>query len=71
MGNGKWETGTTDPAARSQLQVTDSSGWYLEVGRSQRDMGKWQMGRGLMAHGSWPMSTGTVSKLSPRGPFAR
>ena len=69
MGVGRWEI--TDPAARSQMQVQDSAGWYLEVGRSQRDMGNWQTGRGLMAHGSWPMSTGTVLKLSPRGPFAR
>tara|TARA_X000001388_G_scaffold75656_3_gene70985 strand:- start:2965 stop:3195 length:231 start_codon:yes stop_codon:yes gene_type:complete len=69
MGDGKWEI--TDPAARSLAALQDSSGWYLEVGRSQRDMGNWQTGRGLMAHEPWPMSTGTVSKLSPRGPFAR
>ena len=69
MGDGKRET--TDPAARSLAALQDSSGWYLEVGRSQRDMGNWQTGRGLMAHEPWPMSTGTVLKLSPRGPFAR
>ena len=63
MGVGRWEI--TAHAARSPLQVQDSSGWYLEVGCSQRDMGNWQTGRGLMAHGSWPMSTGTVLKLSP------
>jgi len=69
MGDGKRET--TDPAARSALQVKDSSGWSVKGGRSQRDNGRWQTGRGLMAHGSWPMSTGTVSKLSAGGPFAR
>ena len=69
MGDGKREI--TDPAARSLAQRPDSAGWSVEDGRSQRDMGKWQTGRGLMAHGSWPMSTGTVLKLSPRGPFAR
>ena len=69
MGDGKRET--TDPAARSLDAVQDSSGWSVKDGRSQRDMGNWQTGRGLMAHESWPMSTGTVLKLSPRGPFAR
>ena len=69
LGNGKRET--TDPAARSPLQVLDSSGWSVKDGRSQRDMGNWQTGRGLMAHEPWPMSTGTVLKLSQRGPFAR
>ena len=69
MGDGKRET--TDPAARSQMQVLDSAGWSVKDGRSQRDMGNWQTGRGLMAHEPWPMSTGTVLKLSPRGPFAR
>jgi len=69
VGVGRWEI--TDPAARSALQVKDSSGWSVKGGRSQRDNGRWQTGRGLMAHGSWPMSTGTVSKLSAGGPFAR
>ena len=69
MGDGKRET--TDPAARSLDAVLDSAGWSVKDGRSQRDMGNWQTGRGLMAHEPWPMSTGTVLKLSPRGPFAR
>ena len=69
MGDGKRET--TDPAARSPLQVLDSAGWSVKDGRSQRDTGNWQTGRGLMAHEPWPMSTGTVLKLSQRGPFAR
>jgi len=69
MGDGKRET--TDPAARSLDVVLDSAGWPLIICRSQRDTGIWQTGRGLMAHEPWPMSTGTVSKLSLRGPFAR
>ena len=63
MGDGKRET--TDPAARSLDVVLDSAGWSVKDGRSQRDMGNWQTGRGLMAHEPWPMSTGTVLKLSP------
>ena len=69
MGDGKRET--TDHAARSLDAVLDSAGWSVKDGRSQRDTGNWQTGRGLMAHEPWPMSTGTVLKLSPRGPFAR
>ena len=69
MGDGKREI--KDPAARSLAALQDSAGWSVKGGRSQRDMGKWQTGRGLRAHEPWPMSTGTVSKLSPRGPFAR
>ena len=69
MGVGRWEI--TDPAARSLDGLLDSAGWSVKDGRSQRDMGNWQTGRGLMAHEPWPMSTGTVLKLSPRGPFAR
>lgn len=69
MGDGKREI--TDPAARSLAALQDSAGWSVKGGRSQRDMGKWQTGRGLRAHEPWPMSTGTVSTLSAGGPFAR
>ena len=76
MLNLQWELGVgrreiTNPAARSLAALKDSAGWPLIVCYSQRETGIWQTGRGLMAHEPWPMSTGTVLKLSPRGPFAR